>query len=260
VGNAAIGVTEPPDYDKHVGESVVNLLWLDLIDSGTGSLQGNWTLHNNLPGISLNPSGAFGSGYFWGDNLPIDINFDERLEFAENAEQSRVWVDEFYLAREAAPDDTESEVSYYPTSGAVQPVVTAQDWRGALFARWGIRGNVAGTGLSWFSTDGVGITEELDLVWPAGVLTDWVKVQFIHVDATSVANAKVRLFLNNTLAISRDWEAGTDLPNYGDSDSANPMHVRRIIRASELSGPTWFAARMRCRSGIFDQLGTLLSG
>lgn len=238
-------------YAASIGE-VTSKKCLVLLTGGAGYFRPDWL---NINGVICGQTqgGAFPSAMYFGDDF---VWYGPTIGTGLSGlvpEPYRVQIKELYVSwTAAAPVLTgdDKPLVFIPTAGGglTNTVLT-----GILGAQYGIRGAGAGA-LEWFTTIGGVEQEAVALAWPEVDLRYWVKISAEHITATPTANAKFNLYLNDVLAISRDWEAGTTLPTFSDAVAGTGSMMRSIFYQGANVNKMNFTM-IRCREGQFDFAG-----
>jgi hypothetical protein len=226
---------------------------MQIATGGSGFLNGVWV---NIDGtIALETRGlAFPTAYYFGESSTFLGPLEAGVLSVSLPDSWRVMIDEFYIRWTTASPTVSTEdkpVIYLPTDGGG---VTSDDVSGVANAQYGIRGDGAG-GFEYFSAIGGVQQEAVAITWPETDLRNWVKVGVEHFAANGSRAAKVNFYLNESLVIARNWESGTNLPDFADAASGTGFMMRRMFR----QGPNanyfdWTMARSRY--GKFDIQGS----
>jgi hypothetical protein len=197
------------------------------------------------------------SGFYVGESIVIngplladDVPFSVSPSF-------RCHIDEWYVSWNAAAPVISAEdkpILFLPTDGGG---ILDIDTSGIVGAQYGIRGDGAG-GFEFFSAIGGVLQESVALVWPEADLRAWVKLGVQHKVANGNRAATFELLLNDAVAISRTWEAGTTLPDFSDAVAGTGQMMRRKFRQG-VGANLMNIAMVRIRAGGFDVNGEEVS-
>lgn len=224
----------------------------------------NWAMHNGLGCVSPQPI-ANESAFFFGVGQeilgPVD---NEGYTAAQNfpcasplPSWDRVWIDEFLIAFSTAAithDINNMVCSFVPGPGG-----GGAAFFGDASTHYGLRGDGAGD-IEFYSTIGGILQETVTLVWPNADMRIWVRVIVEHQTANVAGSGQLRIFLNNqnNLAISRNWNTGTTLPNF--TTWGGSRSIRRYFGQEVGETPdSMFFAMFRTRMGRHTYDGTELS-
>jgi len=225
----------------------------------------NWAVHNGLLCISPQP-GASPSTLFYSTNvnIPGPMN-NEGFNAAENflcnvpvPSWKRVFIDEFLIAFSTAtipalstdtmlwgavPDQSANQTALYGNSGV----------------HYGLRVDGSG-GIEFYSTIGGVLQENVAVTWPEADFREWVKVIVEHQTANISGAGQLRIWFTDStnLVISRNWGAGTTLPDL--ADAATGRTFRRYFGQNSGEGAdTMFVTGFRSRAGRYTFDGTELT-
>lgn len=217
------------------------------------SSQPTLQIHRGAPCWRLLPLlVANGSGFWFGDNLMVDISTDEWASGVSVVPEKRVFIDEFMIAFDTpATLNTSAKLpAYTPVNSSTAPILAP----GLVGNQYGLAPDGAG-GFVFNSIRAGALIESVAITWPEADLSQWVRVRVEHFNASSpLIPARVRFTLNDTPVITRSWGAGSVLPDY-DEIGANGMKFRRQINSWANTSTAMFVAQFRSRSGEFDATG-----
>lgn len=169
---------------------------------------------------------------------------------------SRVWIFDFVMALgplTAFPLTSDTGVPIMLCTAAAPGVLYNGGNRG-----FGILGDPAVPGGGWRyveKDDGVAntVNYQLPLVWPSA-LTSWVWVAYELRAATPNSNARVLVYLNGVLTVSRVWGATSRLPLY--TQLANSGRFSPCVCGYDAANVAQLRlGAMRFRQGNFDLNG-----
>ncbi|MCB7130353.1 MAG: hypothetical protein J3T61_12540, partial [Candidatus Brocadiales bacterium] len=160
----------------------------------------------------------------------------------------RVYIDSYLVAIGADTGGHNSGIQYSPSSDNLVDWVTGNPLSGG----YGIYFNAGGW--RWASKlTGVPFSEDVAITWPTGLDT-WALVEIEHEMATHLQAARVRLYINKVLILTRNWEVGTGLPGY-NSGEVNAAQIMRKVRSA--GAASFWIGSVDMRKGQYRLDGTL---
>lgn len=219
---------------------------------GTGPATNNMLIHKGAYAGQFtcdgagNYSGRAMNGFSVQLNLDKPVGAPPRMTFPE---QTRCYGLTFLMAvRTLRNYSAKTGVVMQLAAGAVP------GWIDAGNAGFGIVGDGAG-GWQFVSKKAAGAgvyDEQVPIVWPLA-RTEWARVDYVLLGATSTGAAAFQLWVDNLLILERSWAAGTLLPDYtAASAPANAARMIPLAQCGELAVSGELAiAGLRYQAGRF---------